>query len=144
MIGLYGMRRDYVIGGMTLAGVLGLLFFWVQVYPFLHLQRNWPERMTQQLNKLEDVPEVYVMTPTYKTVQPLAPYLLRSGLEVVKVDSMFELGAYGYFVDTIQQSEDMIKVINPFPEIASETGWSGLYDRVEIVAFEAQGPSSEE
>lgn len=79
VIGLYGFRRDYVLGGMTLAGVLTLLFFWVQVYPYLHLQRNWPDRLVGQLPA--DAPLITVPSLDASTL-PVAPYLYRAGYSV--------------------------------------------------------------
>lgn len=79
VVGLYGFRRDYVLGGMTLAGVLTLLFFWVQVYPYLHLQRNWPERLAAKIPAATDVITLAEDDPS---VLPLAPYLHRAGRDV--------------------------------------------------------------
>lgn len=44
VIGLYGMKRDFAIGGTILTGILGMLFFWTQVYPYLETQRDWPQQ----------------------------------------------------------------------------------------------------
>ncbi len=79
VVGLYGFRRDYVLGGMTLAGVLTLLFFWLQVYPYLHLQRNWPERLTA---KIPADAGIITLSEDDPSVLPLAPYLHRAGRDV--------------------------------------------------------------
>lgn len=88
VIGLYGFRRDYVLGGMTLAGLLALLFFWIQVYPFAHLQRNWPERMALEIQKTEPAPTTIYVPETEDSTLPLAPYLLRKELPVQVSDSI--------------------------------------------------------
>ncbi|MEM6770252.1 MAG: hypothetical protein AAF597_06710 [Bacteroidota bacterium] len=77
VIGLYGNRRDFSIGGTVLAGMLGVLFFWVQVYPYVELGRNWPERMVRQ---------VEVPLPTYipqtDEFSPALPYFRQAGIPV--------------------------------------------------------------
>ena len=45
VIGLFGDRRDFAIGGTVLAGVLTVMFFWVQVYPYVEAGRSWPEEL---------------------------------------------------------------------------------------------------
>ncbi|PHI21889.1 hypothetical protein CEQ90_00965 [Lewinellaceae bacterium SD302] len=47
ILGIYGMRRDFTIGGTVLSGVLATLFFWVQVYPYFETERNWPEELVE-------------------------------------------------------------------------------------------------
>lgn len=77
VIGLYGDRRDFAIGGSILAGLLVTLFFWVQVYPYYEATRGWPERIARQME---------VKLPTY--VPPTAeysnalPYFRRAGIPV--------------------------------------------------------------
>ena len=88
VIGLYGFRRDYVLGGMTLAGLLALLFFWIQVYPFAHLQRNWPERLTTNIQKLEAAPDKVFLPKDEETTLPAGPYLLRNQIAVEVSDSI--------------------------------------------------------
>ncbi|MGB3800809.1 MAG: hypothetical protein WA952_13420, partial [Lewinella sp.] len=43
VLGIFGDRRDFAIGGTVLAGMLTIMFFWVQVYPYLEVDRSWPE-----------------------------------------------------------------------------------------------------
>lgn len=78
VIGLYGNRRDFAIGGTVLAGMLGILFFWVQVYPYVELGRDWPKRMVRQ---------VEVPLPTYipdtDEFSPALPYFRKAGIPVV-------------------------------------------------------------
>lgn len=77
VVGIFADRRDYVVGGMVLAGVVSLLFFWIQVYPFLHLKRNWPERMLTKIEKVE--PAIQTVSLDEQSLQ-LAPYLERKGI----------------------------------------------------------------
>lgn len=78
VIGLYGNRRDFALGGTVLAGLLGVLFFWGQVYPFIEVQRSWPERLTRQ---------VELPLPTYipkgDIYSPALPYFRRAGIPLV-------------------------------------------------------------
>ena len=78
VIGLYGDRRDFSLGGSVLAGLLGVLFFWVQVYPFVEVDRDWPTRLVNQI----EVPlPTYV--PAEDAYSPVLPYLRRAGVPVV-------------------------------------------------------------
>ncbi len=43
VLGIFGDRRDFAIGGSVLSGMLTIMFFWVQVYPYLEVDRSWPE-----------------------------------------------------------------------------------------------------
>ncbi len=77
VLGLYGERRDFALGGSVLAGMLTVLFFWVQVYPYYDVQRNWPERIVRQ---------VEVKLPTYvprtDEFSNALPYFRRAGIPV--------------------------------------------------------------
>jgi len=114
VIGLYGFRRDYVIAGMTLAGALALLFFWIQVYPFLHLKRNWPERMVIQLEKLEDVKTLTVDNESLC----IAPYLKRADFEVLNTEKDTTSALQVYKISEQDTSSTPIIKIE---------GWSGLW-----------------
>ena len=48
-LGIFGGRRDFAIGGSVLAGLLATMFFWVQVYPYLEADRNWPQRLLAEV-----------------------------------------------------------------------------------------------
>ncbi len=117
VIGLYGFRRDYVLGGMTLAGLLALLFFWIQVYPFFHLQRNWPERTVAEIQKLDLKPEVVYLSQAETLTVPVAPYLLRNGIQA-KV------------LDTIPTEAFHLRLMEPADSLLQPTikvaGWSWL------------------
>ena len=47
VLGIFGDRRDFAIGGSLLSGFLTVLFFWVQVYPFLEVERDWPDDLLE-------------------------------------------------------------------------------------------------
>lgn len=86
VLGLYGERRDFALGGSVLAGLLGVLFFWVQVYPYYEARRNWPERLARQIE---------VKLPTYVPAADAhavaLPYFRRAGLPVVADSSRADL-----------------------------------------------------
>lgn len=48
VLGIFGDRRDFAIGGSILSGVLTVMFFWVQVYPYVEAERAWPQRLVDQ------------------------------------------------------------------------------------------------
>lgn len=78
VVGLYGDRRDFAIGGTVLAGLLGMLFFWGQVYPFLEIERDWPERL---VGRIEVPLPTYV--PAKDDYSPMLPYLRGAGIPLV-------------------------------------------------------------
>lgn len=82
VIGLYGRRRDYVFGGMMLAGALSVLFFWVQVYPYVELDRAWPQQLVSRLDNLDSDKETTIYLESSNTTLPAAPYLKRAGRAV--------------------------------------------------------------
>ncbi|CAH1001551.1 hypothetical protein LEM8419_02454 [Neolewinella maritima] len=47
-LGVFGERRDFAIGGSILAGLLTIMFFWVQVYPYLEAERSWPRQLLKE------------------------------------------------------------------------------------------------
>ncbi|OAV44359.1 glycosyltransferase family 39 protein [Lewinella sp. 4G2] len=79
VIGLYGDKRDFALGGTLLAGLLSILFFWVQVYPYFETERQWAEQLVQ---KMEVKLPVYI-SPGEGTDVAL-PALLRAGVPVVQ------------------------------------------------------------
>jgi hypothetical protein len=125
VIGLYGIRRDYVLGGMTLAGLLAVLFFWIQVYPFVHLQRNWPERLTKTVQKLVPPVKTVGLPAADPTTLPLAPYLLRAGLGPVVGDA----------ANATPPNDLSLRALVPADSTADlrvrVQGWSGLGNRGE-------------
>lgn len=42
IIGLYGMNRRFVLGGTITSAALATLFFWLQLYPLVRNQLDWP------------------------------------------------------------------------------------------------------
>ncbi|NJC25532.1 glycosyltransferase family protein [Neolewinella antarctica] len=78
VIGLYGEKRDFAIGGTLLSGLLGVLFFWVQVYPYFEAERNWADRLA---NKMEVKLPTYV--PDTEATSVARPAFRRAGIPLV-------------------------------------------------------------
>lgn len=85
VLGIYGMRRDFTIGGAVLSGVLATLFFWVQVYPYFETERNWPTELIELSEKRMDLDsqssKVYVNEQS--ELSTALPYLRRAEIETV-------------------------------------------------------------
>lgn len=84
VLGIYGMRRDFTIGGVVLSGILATLFFWVQVYPYFETQRNWPITFISELKQRIDwrSSKIYVpVAPNEDAASNLPPYLHRAKIE---------------------------------------------------------------
>ncbi|NJB86359.1 hypothetical protein GGR26_002127 [Lewinella marina] len=47
VLGVFGDRRDFALGGAILSGLLTVMFFWVQVYPYLEVERSWPNDLLE-------------------------------------------------------------------------------------------------
>jgi hypothetical protein len=93
VIGLYGNRRDWSLGGTLLAGTLAVLFFWTQVYPYFEPDRNWPEELAQKMRS-EGIPPGTVINITSAAATELervgsaaAPDLQRAGYAVQPGDA---------------------------------------------------------
>ena len=102
VVGLYAVRRDWAIGGTVLAGVAGMLFFWLQLYPSLEASRNWPARL---LSTMSEVPrETVYLSAEEGFSLPAAAYFYRAGYDVqVKTDienlsTTYKGGAEGFFL----------------------------------------------
>ncbi|MEL6277049.1 MAG: hypothetical protein AAFU03_18255 [Bacteroidota bacterium] len=81
VIGLYGKRRDFAIGGTILTGLLAVLFFWVQVYPYFELERHWPKDLITESGLLSGT-TIYV--PDSTQLSNALPYFQRVSWNVAE------------------------------------------------------------
>ncbi|PPK88287.1 hypothetical protein CLV84_1252 [Neolewinella xylanilytica] len=51
VLGIFGDRRNFALGGSILSGMLTVMFFWVQVYPYVEVERSWPEDLLSQVTE---------------------------------------------------------------------------------------------
>ena len=89
VLGIFGERRDFALGGSLLSGLLAALFFWVQVYPYFELERAWPKQLVRQLEgSLGAGAQVQVdaQSEDASALSVAVPYLLRAGFRVDPVD----------------------------------------------------------
>ncbi len=87
VLGIFGERRDFAIGGSVLAGLLTIMFFWVQVYPYLEAERSWPRRLLETV----EVGPATLQLPDEANESELSsalPYFERAGW------TLGETGAY--------------------------------------------------
>ena len=83
VIGLYGLKRDFSIGGTALAGLLLTLFFWTQVYPYLETQRNWPQQVIEAIQPEPGDTYQLLFTDGYEDAAGIAiPYFKQAGLSI--------------------------------------------------------------
>lgn len=86
VIGLFGRRRDYVLAGTVMSGVLSMLFMWVQLYPYIELDRSWPGRLLGEVRESAVLPEhtdaYTALLPVTDGLSSAGPYLAREGYQV--------------------------------------------------------------
>ncbi len=93
VLGLFGERRDFAIGGSVLSGVLTVLFFWVQVYPYVEVERSWPD----DLLRVADVAPSTLQIPdeAYESELSTAlPYFRQAGWTLVRDTGEYRLVEY--------------------------------------------------
>ncbi len=83
VLGLYAERRDFSLGGTIFAGLLATLFFWVQVYPFIEIDRSWPQQQISQMPKPTTDGTSYYVPLSQKDLSPALPYLRRAAYPLV-------------------------------------------------------------
>ena len=90
VLGVFGERRDFALGGSLMAGLLATLFFWVQVYPYFELERRWPQQLVKDLDAtLGAGAQVRVNAQEAEgegVLSSAVPYLLRAGFVVDPVE----------------------------------------------------------
>ncbi|THH40595.1 hypothetical protein [Neolewinella litorea] len=93
VLGIFGDRRDFAIGGSVLSGLLTVMFFWVQVYPYLEVERSWPDNLL----------EAGAVTPSTlqwpdeadeSELSTALPYFRRAGWELVPEGGDYQLIHY--------------------------------------------------
>lgn len=92
VIGLYGVRRDLTIGGSILAGTLATLFFWLQLYPYAELERNWPQRLVKEMSQAADRPTIHLSAEEGFAL-PAAVYFDKAGFPVALTPDLENLSA---------------------------------------------------
>lgn len=83
VLGLYAERRDFSLGGTIFAGLLATLFFWVQVYPFIEIDRSWPQQQISQMPAPTNKGATYYVPLSQKELSPALPYLRRANYSLI-------------------------------------------------------------
>jgi hypothetical protein len=86
VIGLYGERRDFALGGSVLAGMLGMLFFWVQVYPYFEAERGWARRLVERSEVA-----LPIFIPEGDAASSALPYYRKAGFPITQDSSKADL-----------------------------------------------------
>ncbi len=72
IIGLYGMRKPLALGASLLSGLVGMTFFWLQLYPLMETQRNLVQQLPKEVQNLKPEVEEVVFLPRHKHAFPNA------------------------------------------------------------------------
>jgi|AntRauTorckE5430_2_1112549.scaffolds.fasta_scaffold05059_2 putative effector of murein hydrolase LrgA (UPF0299 family) len=100
VLGLYGERRDFALGGSVLSGMLCVLFFWVQVYPYFEVKRTWPERLVKQIEL-----KLPVYVPASDASAVALPYFRLAEIPVVEDSTDADLRLVSWpAADTLSQA----------------------------------------
>ncbi|MBX2873234.1 MAG: hypothetical protein KTR30_14075 [Saprospiraceae bacterium] len=70
VIGLYGVRRPLALGASLLSGLVGMTFFWLQLYPLMEEQRSLVRQVPLEVQKLKPEATAFVFLPRKKRVFP--------------------------------------------------------------------------
>lgn len=114
VLGLYGRRRDFTIGGTILAGLLSVMFFWVQVYPYLELERDWAlDFIEAKQNQESNADEPSIFIPNEATLSTALPYFRRAGWAFTdSTSAAYHLSASP--IDTIAITDPEVKTGRSF------------------------------
>jgi hypothetical protein len=117
VLGLYGERRDFTIGGSILAGLLSVMFFWVQVYPYLEIERSWPlDFIEAEFLKESNDGERSIYVPNEATLSNSLPYLRRADWTFAdSTSAAYHLSSAP--IDTVTVTEPNVKQGRAFFEL---------------------------
>lgn len=66
VIGLYGMRRPLALGATLLSGLIGMCFFWIQLYPLVESKRATVISAVKEVKSLVPEPAELLLLPDAK------------------------------------------------------------------------------
>lgn len=93
VLGIFGERRDFAIGGGILSGLLTVMFFWVQVYPYLEVERSWPDDLLEAAN-VEPTTLQWPDEADESELSTALPYFQAAGWELVPEGGAYQLVEY--------------------------------------------------
>lgn len=131
VIGLVGMNRRFIKGGMALSGLMLTLIFWLQLYPLIETQRNLPKRIALEVEQMMEKNTQDLNTHLFYHYSPVGQnlplYLKQKGLDFSvfnKNDKLFDLYQKGDII--VVSNEMFLDVKKEQPELEGKqiTGWS--------------------
>lgn len=72
IIGLYGIRRPLALGASLLSGLVGMTFFWMQLYPLMETQRGLVQELPKEIQTLKPAAKALILLPRNKRSFPNA------------------------------------------------------------------------
>lgn len=85
VIGLYGIRRSLALGATLLSGLVGMLFFWLQLHPLLETQRSLVQETPKEIQqKSLDASQLYIL-PKHPSQFPNVAVYSKSTFDSVRV-----------------------------------------------------------
>ncbi len=94
VLGMFGEKRDYVLGGTALSGMLLILLFWLQLNPLLESKRDWPRELVKQAaDKVPQEREItaFLLLRDSAAFPALAPYTKAVFPKTVLLDNRAQL-----------------------------------------------------
>ncbi len=86
VIGLFGLNRRYLLGGLPLSGLLLTTLFWLQLSPLLESQRGWARALVWQSREISSSDTAYLIYRQGEAFPALAPYSKAAFPETVLLD----------------------------------------------------------
>ncbi len=86
IVGLYGIRKPLALGATLLSGLVGMTFFWLQLYPLMETQRSLVQEMPKEVKALQPEATEVVILPRQKRSFPNAAVYAKEVFPSVMVE----------------------------------------------------------
>lgn len=86
IVGLYGIRKPLALGASLLSGLIGMSFFWLQLYPLMETQRSLVQEMPKEVKALRPEATEMVLLPRQKRSFPNAAVYAKQVFSSVVVE----------------------------------------------------------
>lgn len=86
IIGLYGIRKPLALGASLLSGLVGMTFFWLQLYPLMETQRSLVQQLPKEVKEARPEAKEVIFLPRYKREFPNAVVYAKEVFPNVRIE----------------------------------------------------------